>query len=500
VIPITVIIRDILAVPAQGAYYFDDLTALQANPISVSERYTAEPVAPGFRRVREVAEALSVGLVLDDPATRSGYQVAWGDCVAVEFSGKAGRNPLFRAEEGLSTIQGTVAPALRARELTGFRQLAAEVDALVESVEITRTLPPPRPGGESEEGNKRLSRRELLATPARLLRRAGGEAPTPTEQVTVDRPLHTAIRYGVSQALLAAVALARGVTMAQVVAEEYQLPLLTGPQSPAAAGRVEAVPIHAQCGADRYAGADKMIVRRVASLPHTLVDNIPEQLGEDGEILVRYAHWLRERIPQLADENYRPTIHLDVHGALGQIYDNSLGKILGYLYRLEQAVAPYPLRVESPLILDSREAQIEAFKTLRDYIRIRKMRVELVADEWANTLEDIQAFVAARAADMIQIKMPDLGSVHNSIQAVLTCKSAGVGAFLGGSCAETDLSARVAVHIALVTRPDMIMAKPGMGVDEGVALVYNEMARTLAWIQARERRKSNGTRSGAEKT
>ena len=31
---------------------------------------------------------------------------------------------------------------------------------------------------------------------------------------------------------------------------------------------------------------------------------------------------------------------------------------------------------------------------------------KLVADEWANTLEDTQAFVEAPAADMIQIKMP----------------------------------------------------------------------------------------------
>jgi methylaspartate ammonia-lyase len=113
------------------------------------------------------------------------------------------------------------------------------------------------------------------------------------------------------------------------------------------------------------------------------------------------------------------------------------------------------------------------------------MTVQLVADEWANTLEDIRAFVEAQAADMIQIKMPDLGSVHNTIQAVLVCKAGGVGAFLGGSCAETDLSARVAVHIALATRPDMMMAKPGMGVDEGITLVHNEMARTLAWIESR---------------
>jgi methylaspartate ammonia-lyase len=93
---------------------------------------------------------------------------------------------------------------------------------------------------------------------------------------------------------------------------------------------------------------------------------------------------------------------------------------------------------------------------------------------------------------MIQVKMPDLGSVHNSVEAVLACKSGGMGAFLGGSCAETDLSARVAVHVALATRPDIIMAKPGMGVDEGIMLVQNEMARTLAWIRAR---KDDETRS-----
>jgi methylaspartate ammonia-lyase len=113
------------------------------------------------------------------------------------------------------------------------------------------------------------------------------------------------------------------------------------------------------------------------------------------------------------------------------------------------------------------------------------MNVQLVVDEWANTLDDIRIFVDAQAADMIQIKMPDLGSVHNSVEAVLICKAGGVGAFLGGSCAETDLSAKAAVHVALAVRPDIMMAKPGMGVDEGIMLVRNEMARTLAWIQAR---------------
>jgi methylaspartate ammonia-lyase len=32
----------------------------------------------------------------------------------------------------------------------------------------------------------------------------------------------------------------------------------------------------------------------------------------------------------------------------------------------------------------------------------------------------------------------------------------------------------------------MMLAKPGMGVDEGVMVVSNEMARTLALVRARE--------------
>jgi methylaspartate ammonia-lyase len=470
-------ITRVLSVPAVGAYYYDDLAALQSRSIPLPERYTAPPVTPGFRRVREVAEAVSVGLVLDD------NQVAWGDCVAVAYSGRAGRDPVFRAQEGLATIQRTVAPALQGRTLTSFRELATEVDALTESVEVSRSLPP----SEANRGPKGLSRRELLTAPARLLRpepfdhaqdrRAEGLQSTQeeTEQVTVERRLHTAIRYGVSQALLKAVALAHGVTMAEVIADEWGLPL---PDA--------MVPIHAQSGSERYHNADKMIVRRVASLPHALVDNIPEQLGEDGLELTRYARWLKGRIRELGSEDYRPTIHLDVHGALGQISENNLGRVLGQLYALEQAVQPYPLRVECPVIMESREAQIEAMETLRDYVRFRKMNVQLVVDEWANTLDDIRAFVEAQAADMIQIKMPDLGSVHSSVEAVLACKAGGVGAFLGGSCTETDLSARVAIHIALATRPEMMMAKPGMGVDEGIMLVQNEMIRTLAWIRARE--------------
>ncbi len=449
----------VLTAPAMGGYYCEDLAALQADPIPPAERYIAAPVTPGFDRVRQVAEAVSVGLVLDTG------QVAWGDCVGVAYAGQAGRAPVFYAEEGGATIERVVAPALQGRELNDFRRLAAELDGLTESVQVTRPTPPSEPEVPDP------SRRQLLSRAARALV-PPSEPESPTERVTQERRLPTAVRYGVSQALLQGVALARGCTMAQVIAQEWDLSL---PPKP--------VPIHAQSGGERYRNADKMIVRRLASLPHALVDNVPQQVGGEAEHLTRYARWLKDRIQELGGPDYTPTLHLDVHGALGQICGNNLGQVLGHLYALELAVQPLALRVESPLILDSRTAQIEAFKKLRDYVRFRDMRVQLVADEWANSLADIQAFVDAGAADLIQIRMPDLGGVQDSVEAVLACRAGGVGAFLGGSCAETDLSARVTVHVALATQPDMLMAKPGMGVDEGVMIVQNEMARALIQIR-----------------
>jgi glucose-1-phosphate cytidylyltransferase len=54
-----------------------------------------------------------------------------------------------------------------------------------------------------------------------------------------------------------------------------------------------------------------------------------------------------------------------------------------------------------------------------------------------------------------------------------------VGAYLGGSCNETDVSARLTVHVALATRADYMLVKPGFGIDEGLMLMRNEMLRTL---------------------
>ncbi|MGD8998001.1 MAG: hypothetical protein PVH80_07815, partial [Anaerolineae bacterium] len=145
----------VLAVPAVGAHYYTDLAALQDSPIPLSDPYTANPVSPGFRRVREVAEAVSVGLVLTDK------RVAWGDCVGVAYSGKAGRDPVFRAASGLGAIHRRVLPALEGREITTFREMAAEIETLTQR---TRVPTPQRSEFVGSQGahDRGLSRRDLL--------------------------------------------------------------------------------------------------------------------------------------------------------------------------------------------------------------------------------------------------------------------------------------------------------------------------------------------------
>ena len=130
--------------------------------------------------------------------------------------------------------------------------------------------------------------------------------------------------------------------------------------------------------------------------------------------------------------------------------------------------------------VEDRDKQIEALRDLTARLHEQKIMVEVVADEWCNTLEDIKLFADQKAGDMLQIKTPDLGGINNTIEAVLYCKEKGIGAYQGGTCNETDRTAQVCVHIAMATQPIQMLAKPGMGVDEGLMIVYNEMSRILA--------------------
>lgn len=231
-----------------------------------------------------------------------------------------------------------------------------------------------------------------------------------------------------------------------------------------------------------------MIIKGAQILPHALINNVKTKLGEHGELLEQYVAWLRDRVLQLrTDENYNPIFHIDVYGTIGAAFGNDNYKAMAdYMARLEEAAKPFHLRIEGPMDVEDREKQMRALAAITKELDDRGLNVEIVADEWCNTLEDIKYFADNKAGHMVQIKTPDLGGINNTIEAVLYCKEKGIGAYQGGTCNETDRSAQVCTQCAMATQPVQILAKPGMGVDEGYMIVYNEMQRILAVRRAKQ--------------
>ena len=406
-------ITKVICSKGRTGFFFDDQRAIKGGAKADGSAYIGQPVTAGFSAVRQAGEAISVMLVLEDG------QVAYGDCAAVQYSGAGGRDPLFLAEDFIPVIEKYVAPTLAGQEITNFRDMCAAMEAI-------------------EGEGKRL---------------------------------HTAIRYGVSQAILDAVAKANKKMMTEVIAEEYGLK-----------PEYRQIPIFTQSGDNRYDNADKMIMKGADVLPHALINNVDTKLGRNCEILIEYIKWLSARIQQLAPSaEYRPVLHIDVYGTMGMAYGvNNYEAMADALERMVEAAKPFKLRIEGPMDAEEREAQMQALAALTALVDERGIDVELVADEWCNTLEDIKYFADNKAGHMVQIKPPDLGGINNIAEAVIYCKEKGIGAYQGGTCNETDRSAQVCVNIAMAVQPDQILAKPGMGVDEGYMIVYNEMQRILA--------------------
>lgn len=351
-------------------------------------------------------------------------EVAYGDCAVVQYSGVGGRDPLFNSTEAKKVIELHVAPLLVGRTITDFRSIAQEIDNV------------------SVDGNR----------------------------------ISAGIRYGVTQALLDVVAKSCFLTMAEVIQIEYK----TGID-------IAVIPMHTQSGDDRYTNVDKMIMKEAGVLPHGLINNLETKLGIDGKIFTEYVAWVRNRVLAIRkQDSYNPVLQFDVYGTIGQAFNCDIEKCADYLVEVGQAAAPFQLRIEHVIDGKSVERQVIVSKALRDAILARGSNVQISVDEWCNTLEDIKLFVQEKAADIIHVKMPDLGGINNAIEALLLIYRNGLGGYCGGTCNETDRSAQISAHIAMACGAIQILAKPGMGVDEGMMIVGNEMARTIALINSRK--------------
>lgn len=404
-------IRDVILAPAMGAFFYDDQAAIRAGLNHDGFDYSGTPQTPGFTRVRQPATALSIGLVLDDGT------LCWGDMVSVQYSGAAGRDPLFD-------------PAAMAK--------------------LTQALVKPR-----------------------LIGRDATKAAENCEKVLADGPsgsLPIAVKYGVSQALLAAAAQTQHCTMAQVVCDIFGQPIPS-----------RSIPIFAQSGDARHLNVDKMILKRVDVLPHGLI-NSADKFGENGSAFCDYIEWVAGRITKLGGESYRPKLHFDLYGWIGLGIGNKPASVAEFIARCAERVNGFELLIESPVDYGERDQQISEFAQIVEALGELGANAKIVADEHCNTLQDVRDFCDAKAAHIVQIKTPDVGSLLDTARAIQYAKASGVGAYSGGTSAETDVSARACVHVALAMQADMMLAKPGMGVDEAICIVGNEQSRAIAQI------------------
>ncbi len=406
-------IKNIILTEAYTGFFFDDQKAIKSGAINDGFLYLGDPLLKGFTKVRQKGEAISIQIILEDGT------IGYGDCAAVQYSGTGGRDPLFLANEYIPFLKEKIVPLLMNENIGHFKSLAEKYDHML------------------IDGKR----------------------------------LHTAIRYGITQAILSVTAAMHHVTMAELVRKEYDIK--TKDYKP--------VPVFTQTGDDRYINVDKMILKEADVLPHALINNVKTKLGYDGEILLKYIEWLRDRIiKHRIHENYSPVLHIDVYGTIGIAFDNDATRIIDYLLTLEKAAKPFLLRIEGPVDTGDREGTMQHLKVLTEKLDAIHSTIEIVADEWCNTLEDIEYFADNKAGHMLQIKTPDLGGINNVIEAILYCNKAKIGSYCGGTCNETNISAEVTTNIAIACEANQCLAKPGMGVDAGFMIVKNEMARVIA--------------------
>lgn len=403
---------DVRFVCGLSGYFHKDLQAVKSSPDYNPLVDNVAAVTPGFDNVVQAGEVISVLIRLPNGS------VAIGDCADVIFSGAASRDPLFIPAQHIPFLEAAIRPWLLNCDVSMFRPNAAQVDATWQAL-----------------GNKRL---------------------------------HTAVRYGLTQALLSATALVWHCTISEVVSREWTVDISTC-----------SVGILASCHRNDHLQLDRMIMKQVALLPHASFVHVND-IGPKGEVLLDYVHSVSKRIQERGASTYRPRLHFDVYGTIGDAFLDD--EIPDFLQLVGRAAHPYDILIESPIVATTRDSQIERLRQLKKSLDARQINVQIVADEWCNTLEDIREFVEAKAVDFVQVKLPDLGSLHNSIDAVMYCRSRNVGCCLGGSANETDISARITAQIALATKPNFILSKPGIGADEGLMILTNEMLRTLALV------------------
>jgi methylaspartate ammonia-lyase len=340
----------------------------------------------------------------------------FGDAATVQFSGRCGREPFVRHD--LIALERRLSDLLP-------RHLFADSDPRVNSKYLEDAL-----------------KRELPEA-------------------------RTSLMYALSQIQLQRHATRDGQQIPRYVRKLYRRDLESPPPDPRILAQTDSVDVSI---------LHDMLSRGASILPHGNFCT-PEIAGAG----LTNVHAYLRAIKKAFDDHGAPpdtTVHLDLYGVVGDLCGGSVERILDVLIEFSKAVHPHPLQVESPIICASQAEQYSTMARLKDLLDRHEPSITLIIDEWCNDLDDIRTAVDVGAAHIAQIKVPDLGSIFNSIEALLHCKSAGVRTYLGGTSNETVQSSAISYAATIPFGPDQILAKPSMSAAVAISLCRSAIQET----------------------
>lgn len=390
-------------------------------------------VIPGAS-ASETCASLLVGFVVDE------RQIAWGECVLHS----AVSNPESQLNDATSILQEIIIPSLMGQPLVEVPRLMEQIDRMQHQVTLIMPVTVKTPP-------QRRSRRELFTS---LL--------NPAEEIreVVERPLPPELRHGVSQALLSAAAAAQGISIVELAAEFYDLAPASSP-----------LPIHLVFD-DLPNPTDPALSRITAASYGLAVGDDPlKELGKDGIRLQNRVRQLKNRAVRHMDGGQPASSFLfNLKGGYGMMYQEKTGAVLGALFGLEQVVKPYTLRLVDPIIAADKQSQIEEMKKLQSYLRMRKMKTQLIGQTWIETAEDVHAFADNDCCIGVLLDMVQLGTVHQTIKLAQAARERNLDIILAGAVGNA------AVHTAIALNPTLLV----VGTAD-ISTTADEIIRTLAW-------------------
>ncbi len=366
----------------------------------------------------------------------------WGECDGLF------RDPsvVYNMGTAAGTIHKVVAPALRERPFTNIRDLFRRLEGLTEPITRLELV-------ETPKVSSGVSRRSVLSG----IFAEEAAAASEMHEVTAERPLPPAMLFGICQAILNGTAHARQQSPTHLLAADYNLS--PSPQN---------IGLHVEVTDENMVTVNSILKDHVKSLGYTIKSSKPKAaLGEKGErlekLVAELSAWISAKkiSPHVA-------IHLDVNGAMTELFGSHVGRILFLLNALEQAGAPYQVRLENPGAERDQKSPTNVYRQLKSFLVHQEKPVQLVAGFPHHSLATLQEFIDRGKIHGVHLNISQIGNIDHVMALIAACREKDMQVMVSGG--STLSGAKTAVSVAIATGADQIAGPPD--------IIYNALQQS----------------------